>query len=248
MPSADTVKVLSSRQIAGGIHRLTVSYMQTVLPGQFFMLQSENSGVLLPRPISICDHTSGELVFLVQTVGKGTNELANLREGDSLHLTGPLGNGFPVDSLSGRVALVSGGVGIAPMLLTARALHAKGIEADCLCGFADEPYLIGELAEFAQELHVATETGRVGVQGFVTKLLEPSRYSAVLCCGPTPMMKAVTALCQAEGTPVYVSLETRMACGIGACLVCTCTDKNGKNRRTCKDGPVFRGEEINFDA
>lgn len=245
---SNIVTILSNERIAPSIYKMTVSAHPTARCGQFYMLRREDGTVLLPRPISICDQLDGKLVFLYQLVGKGTAGFAALLPGDTMRLTGPLGNGFDLDALRGRIALVGGGIGIAPMLLTAKALREKGMSADCFCGFRDEAYLTDELAPHVQALNIATETGRTGHKGYVTELLAPEQYSTVLCCGPMPMMKETVRLCAAADTTVYVSLENRMACGIGGCLVCTCTDKHGKNRRTCMDGPVFRGEEVDFDA
>lgn len=241
-------KVLENIEITPGIYSLRVPAAVPVEAGQFYMLRRQDDRVLLPRAISVCDWSPDSLRFLYQVVGRGTQGLSRLREGDKLCLTGPLGNGFPVAELTGRVALVGGGIGVAPMLYTARRLSELGVQADCLMGYRDIPFLTEELESVCGRLSIATESGAAGQKGYVTGLLDPSGYDAVLTCGPTPMMRAVVELCRQAGTPVYVSLENKMACGLGACLVCTCTDTQGQNRRTCKEGPVFRGEEINFDA
>jgi dihydroorotate dehydrogenase electron transfer subunit len=251
---------------------MQVPFDGEIRAGQFFMLRAAHAATLLPRPISVCDvdRERGILTFLYQVVGRGTAELAALSPGDKLTLTGPLGNGFPLETLEGKIevsggaigptaiftatkraghiALVGGGIGLAPLLLTARKLRAQGCTVDCLAGFRDEPFLLEELRQTCDRVEIATESGRVGVKGYVTALLHPQHYDTILCCGPLPMMKAVTAMAREAGTPLYVSLENKMACGIGGCLVCTCTDRNGKNRRTCVDGPVFRGEEIDYEA
>lgn len=247
MPS-NTVNILSNENISGTVYKMTVPCSEVISAGQFYMLKSPASATLLPRAISVCDVQNGILTFLYQVVGKGTRELSALKAGDSIQLTGPLGNGFPVKELSGKIALVGGGIGVAPMVLTARKLRERGVDVDCLCGFRDEGFYTTELESAAGNCSVATESGCTGTKGFVTAILDPKAYDAVLCCGPEPMMKAVVTQCKEAGVPVYVSMENKMACGIGACLVCTCADKNGKNLRTCKDGPVFRGEDINFDA
>jgi len=249
------VHILEHKQVADGIFSMTVPADEPARAGQFYMLRRTDSQVLLPRAISVCDRSPGRLRFLYQVVGSGTEGFSRLREGDEICITGPLGNGFPMDELERqapaapcRIALVGGGIGVAPLLYTARVLKEKGIPADCLAGFRDEPFLLDELGQVCGSVAVSTESGRTGHKGYVTALLEPAAYDVVLVCGPEPMMKAAVALCKNAGTPVYVSLENKMACGLGACLVCTCTDKQGKNRRTCKEGPVFRGEEIDFDA
>jgi dihydroorotate dehydrogenase electron transfer subunit len=249
VPCNVTVPILSNDCVADGVFRMAAPWSgEEARPGQFFMLKSPSGASLLPRPISVCDIDGGNLIFLYQVVGRGTGELSALRAGDSIALTGPLGNGFPVGNIPDKIALVGGGIGIAPMLLTARVLKKAGVHVTVLAGFRDKPFLAGDLAEASDRFEVATESGFAGTKGFVTAILDSKAYGAVYCCGPEPMMKAVVNLCIDAETPVYVSLENKMACGIGACLVCTCADKEGHNRRTCKDGPVFRGEEINFDA
>ena len=248
MPS-EIVTVLSNRKIEEDVWEMSLSSPTPARPGQFYMLRRQGSAHLLPRAISLCTRQGDKLIFLYKVVGAGTGELSAMDAGDALRLTGPLGNGWPLEELMGkRVLLVGGGIGIAPLLFAAQALSEAGNSADCCLGFPHTPFYQGEFAPFCPGLQIATESGAAGYKGLVTALFNPADYDAVLCCGPTPMMKAVTALCQGRGTPVWVSLENRMACGIGACLVCTCADQSGKNRRTCKDGPVFRGEEINFDA
>jgi dihydroorotate dehydrogenase electron transfer subunit len=229
---------------------MQVPFDGEIRAGQFFMLRAGNAATLLPRPISVCDYDRerGILTFLYQVVGRGTAELAALPPGGELTLTGPLGNGFPLETLAGKIALVGGGIGLAPLLLTARELREQGCKVTSLVGFRDTPFLLDELRQSCDSVEIATESGRVGVKGYVTALLHPQNYDTILCCGPQPMMKAVTALAMEAATPIYVSLENKMACGIGGCLVCTCTDKDGKNRRTCVDGPVFRGEEIDYEA
>ncbi|GHU82060.1 dihydroorotate dehydrogenase B (NAD(+)), electron transfer subunit [Clostridia bacterium] len=257
MPS-DTVQITSNTKIAENIYRMTLPRDGDIKAGQFYMLKAGTAATLLPRPISVCDHAGGVLTFLYQAVGRGTAELAAMKPGDSLTLTGPLGNGFEVPGSAapealiipqtGNIALVGGGIGIAPMLLTAKRLKDKGAHVTAICGYRDETFLTAELESAADALLIATESGGTGAKGFVTAILEPEKYDAVFCCGPEPMMKAVVKLCAEKGTPVYLSLENKMACGIGACLVCTCALKTGQNRRVCKDGPVFRGEDVDFDA
>lgn len=240
------MEIISNRQVAQSIFEMKVPLEEKPQAGQFCMLRSPDSRVLLPRAISVCDWRDGVLTFLYQVVGEGTRGLSRLTPGSLLGMTGPVGNGFP-RAFSGRVALVGGGIGIAPLLYLARCLREERVSCDAYLGFRDEPFYVDCFEPLADKVSIATETGQAGAKGFVTGLLEPAGYEAVLCCGPTPMMRAVTSLCVEAGTPVYVSLENRMACGIGACLVCTCGGKDGTYRRVCKDGPVFRGEAVDFD-
>ncbi len=248
MPS-EMVTVRSNQEVGEDVFEMRLPSSVPAKPGQFYMLRREGSALLLPRAISLCNQEEDTLTFLYKVVGEGTAELSNMKPGDKLRLTGPLGNGWPLEELSGkRVLLVGGGIGIAPLLLAAKALRQQGNPADCCLGFPHQPFYQEAFQPDCGALSIATESGVAGHKGLVTQLFDPADYEIVLCCGPTPMMKAVVALCKAAGTPVWVSLENRMACGVGACLVCTCSDHQGKNRRTCKDGPIFRGEEINFDA
>lgn len=246
----ETLSVLTNEKIATNIYRMTLPFPHTAKPGQFVMLKVPNAATLLARAISVCNVENGTLVLVYQVVGRGTTEFTRLRPGDPITVTGPVGQGFPLEEASDgkKIALVGGGVGVAPMLYTSKVLNERGTPADIHLGFRDETYLTEEFGLYADNLFISTESGSVGNKGFVTGTLTPTEYSCVFCCGPTPMMKAVTAQCMEAGVPIYVSLENKMACGIGACLVCTCADKEGHNRRTCLDGPVFRGEELNFDA
>jgi len=246
MPS-EIVSVLSNQPVGEDVFAMELPALHTPKPGQFYMLRREGSALLLPRAISLCRQEGDTLTLLYKIVGKGTAELAAMKPKDKLRLTGPLGNGWPLEELSGKVLLVGGGIGIAPLLSAAKALHHQGNPPDCCLGFPHQPFYHEPFQPYCRALQIATESGVAGQKGLVTQLFDPGQYDAVLCCGPTPMMKAVVDLCKVSGTPVWVSLENRMACGVGACLVCTCTDHQGKNRRTCKEGPVFRGEEINFD-
>ena len=243
-----TVTLIENKNIGPRIHALRILFDGKVNPGQFFMLRAANSSVLLPRAISVCDYAEGTLTLLIQDVGSGTGILSFLRPGDHLTATGPLGNGFPLCELSGKIALVGGGIGVAPLLYVARVLAESSIPAEACLGFRDMTFLTTEFEKFCGRVFIATENGSNGHRGYVTGVLNPENYSAVLCCGPEPMMRAVAQMCAESGTPVYLSLENKMACGVGGCFVCTCTDKSGHNRRTCLEGPVFRGEEVNFDA
>ena len=218
--------------------------------GQFFTLRSwgAGEGPFLSRPISVhkWDGESQTLSFLYQVVGEGTARLAALRPGDALQLAGPMGNGFDVPAIAaqyGRIALVGGGIGTAPMYQLARELAACGKKPDVFFGFRDEPYCMEQYRGLAGIVKVSTDSGRVGFHGFVTQLYDPAEYDIVLICGPTPMMRNAARLCAEKGTPCQVSLEKKMACGIGACLGCTIETAAGA-KSVCKDGPVFAGTEV----
>lgn len=200
---------------------------------------------LLPRPISICEKEEDKLTFLYAVVGAGTEEISRLKESETMKITGPLGNGFNVDENLGRVALVSGGIGTAPMLQVAKELREKNNASniDLYAGFRDDVYLINDFEKYVDSINITTNTGKHGKKGFVTEVLNPKDYDVVLCCGPEIMMKKVVEMCKECGTKIFVSMEKHMACGVGACLVCTCKTKDG-HKRTCKDGPVFDGNYV----
>lgn len=237
------VTVLSNEEIAEGIFKLVVKDENEIKCGQFYMLKVKDR--LLPRPISICEKEEDKLTFLYAVVGAGTEEISRLKESETIKITGPLGNGFNVDENLGRVALVSGGIGTAPMLQVAKELREKNNASniDLYAGFRDDIYLINDFEKYVDSINITTNTGKHGKKGFVTEVLNPKDYDVVLCCGPEIMMKKVVEMCKECGTKIFVSMEKHMACGVGACLVCTCKTKDG-HKRTCKDGPVFDGNYV----
>ena len=234
-------KVISNEKIVNGIYKMVVEDNNEVRAGQFYMLKL-NGQTLLPRPISVCEKNEGTITFLYAVVGNGTKEYVDLKEGDYINLTGPLGNGFNVYENLGKVALVSGGIGTAPMLEVAKKLKESGNSSklDLYAGFRDDIYLIDDIKEYTDNIYISTNTGKYGHKGFVTDILKVEEYDTVLCCGPEIMMKKVIDMCKEKNVKIYVSMEKHMACGVGACLVCTCKTKDG-NKRTCTDGPVFDG-------
>ena len=236
-------RVLSQEALAQDIRLLAVEWTDTAhLPhaGQFYMLRSwgADEAPFLSRPISVHAYENGRLEFLYQVKGQGTEKLAALGTGDRLQLTGPAGNGFPIEGK--KVALAGGGIGTAPLLQLAKELKKSGAEVHFFAGFRDEPYRLAAFAAVCDNVQIATDTGRVGHHGFVTDLLDPERFDVVYTCGPEIMMEKVARMCLAKGVRVYVSKEAKMACGLGACLGCTCKSKNG-GVSVCKDGPVFEG-------
>lgn len=230
-------KVLAIRQVGEDIIHLVVSTQTSPKPGQFYLLRAWQEAPLLGRPLSVFSFSQGQVEFVFKVVGKGTEILGKLKAEDEIQLQGPYGNGFP--EVKGKVLLVGGGLGNVPLHATAKTLLAQGVEVDLRLGFAEETYCAQEFES------AATETEFI-VGGLVTDGLDLSGYDAVFTCGPHPMMEAVVSLAKEKGIPSYVSIEKRMACGIGACLVCTCKTKSG-NQKTCKDGPVFEGEEVFYE-
>lgn len=231
--------IYSNREISSNIYELILEGDFTGKPGQFYMLRGwDGLDPFLPRPLSIADLENGKLKFLYEIRGRGTHIIGNLKKGDKLSLLGPLGNSFDLDE-NRKVAIISGGIGIAPMLFLAKNLDAK---IDIYSGFRENIYFLDQIKSYTENIYTSTESGSHGHKGFITEIFNPLEYDLVYTCGPTPMMHVVIAMCKGK-VPVYVSMESRMACGIGACLGCTIETVNGMER-VCKEGPVFRGEEI----
>ena len=219
-------------------------------PGQFAELLVKGSNkTFLRRPISIHDYDrDGNIIrFLIRRVGPGTEKLSELKSSDTLNVILPLGNGFVFRNQSvQRPLLVGGGVGIAPLLFLGREMKACGIEPTFLFGGREKCNLLrmGEYSNLGR-VFATTEDGSFGQKGFVTdhSLLEEEQFDYIFSCGPTPMMKAVAGFASEHGIGCQVSLEHRMACGIGACLCCVEETKSG-NVCVCKDGPVFTTDKL----
>ena len=220
-------------------------------PGQFVSLYSNDKSRLLPRPISICeiDKAKGQIRLVYRIAGAGTAEFAKLMAGDSVAILGPFGNGFPLEEANQKkVLLIGGGIGIPPMLEVAKQLSA---DKQIVCGYRDEIFLENELADNG-EFYAATEDGVRGTKGNVLDAISKDKLTAdiIFACGPTPMLRAIKDYATDKGIKCYISMEERMACGIGACLACVCKSKekdehaNVNNKRVCKDGPIFEATEV----
>ena len=248
------VRVLRQKAVASDIRRLTVALPKEgprPHAAQFYLLRCWGAAEtpVLSRPISVhdVDEREGTLTFLYQIKGEGTQKLAHLAWGQTLTLTGPCGNGFDVAAAAaaGRVAVVGGGIGVAPLLLLCRELAAAGCKPELYAGFRDAPYALEDFLPYCAAISVATDSGAVGYHGLVTGILHPEEFDLVLTCGPNVMMQGVYRLCAEKGVPCLASLERKMACGLGACLGCTCHTKVGP-KTVCQDGPVFPAQEV-FD-
>ena len=233
--------------------RLTADeQLPEMLPGQFVEVRVDHTpSVMLRRPISIhyYNKESNELGLLVQLVGDGTRWMATLKAGDTLNLVLPLGNGFtlPADT-AGHPLLIGGGVGVAPLLYLGMKLREMGITPTFLLGSRTENELM-QVQEFEKvgPVYITTENGAVGEQGYVTQhsVLTREQFTLVYTCGPKPMMVAVARWAKAAGVPCEVSLENKMACGVGACLCCVEDTKEG-NVCVCKEGPVFSIDKLSW--
>ena len=228
-------KVIKNEYIGEDMYLMEIEGQFKGEMGQFYMLRAWDNYPLLSRPISIHDINENSISFLYKVVGDGTKILSRLQVNDTIKLEGPYGNGY--EKVEGKVALVGGGIGVAPLYLV-----AKNIEnCDAYLGFRNEPILIDKYNEVCNEVNIA-----VG-DTFVTDIIDVEKYDYILTCGPTPMMEKLVKMTEKTDTKLFVSLENHMACGVGACLVCTCKTKFG-NKKTCKDGPVFRGEDVIFNG
>jgi len=225
-------------------------------PGQFVHIKcGGGTDHILRRPISIADAFPGgngnppEIIIVFEKRGFGTEWLSTRKEGDELDVLGPLGNGFSIPE-SGNVLIVGGGIGVAPLLYAA---SLAGQKSDIILGYRslDRVILTGEFRRLSNLFEIATDDGSYGLRGTVIdpvkSALSGKKYDAVLACGPKPMLKALSAVCKEFGAALQVSLEERMACGIGACLGCAAEiEKDGlrQMKRVCKDGPVFNAAEV----
>ena len=261
MKKKTTMTVTEIRSLAEGIFSMKLRYPEgdapeKVLPGQFAGLYPNDPSKLLPRPISICrwEPDSGELQFVFRVAGAGTASLAAQKTGDKVDMLGILGNGYDLGKLAGkRVLLLGGGIGIPPMVELAAALNGiPGSEVKAVMGYRDSSLFLTEELKKYGNLLIATEDGSVGTKGNVLDAVRENgvRADAVCACGPMPMLRAVKKFAREQGIPAYISLEERMACGVGACLGCVTktvkTDSHShvRNARICTEGPVFDAEEV----
>ena len=223
-------------------------------PGQFVHINCGHSR-LLRRPISVCscqeDQPEDTLSIAFEVRGEGTAWLARRPVGHSVDVLGLLGNGFDIRP-EGRYLLVGGGIGVPPMRGCAQY---TGGRSTTILGFRskDRALLVDELAEACLAVRVATDDGSLYHHGFVDELVrqelaQDRTYDGVLACGPKPMLRSVAKAAAGFGVPCQVSMEERMGCGVGACLVCACDMADGARKHVCKDGPVFYAEEVDWDA
>ena len=252
----ENLTVVSQEEIGKDIFSLwlqTDQMAQYARPGQFLSLYTGNAGKLLPRPISICeiDKETSRIRLVYRVTGKntGTEAFSKMQPEDKIEALGPLGNGFPLEEAEGKkVFLIGGGIGIPPILETAKQLNAQ---KTAVLGYRDELFLNEEFAKYA-DVYVATEDGSSGTKGNVLNAIQEKALEAdvIFACGPTPMLRALKEYAAANHITCWISMEERMACGIGACLACVCKSKDidaqsqVHNKRVCKDGPVFLSTEV----
>lgn len=221
-------------------------------PGQFIHIKC-GGGLLLRRPVSVCtcmeDEPSDLAAIVFEVRGEGTEWLANREEGEYLDVLGFAGNGFSMKN-DGRYLLVGGGIGVPPMLGCAQYTADK---ATAVLGFRskDKAILLDRFEKECAKVLIATDDGSLGHHGFVDALVRQelerdAAYDGVLACGPKPMLRSVARVAEEFGVPCQVSMEERMGCGVGACLVCACDMTDGSRKHVCKDGPVFDSREVDW--
>ena len=246
--------VISQEEISEEIYSMWIktNAAQTAKPGQFVALYCNDGSRILPRPISICeiDKKNSALRLVYRVVGKGTDEFSKYHAGAEIEVMGPLGNGFPMEKAKGKKAiLIGGGIGVPPMVELAKQLDAES--KVMVAGYRNLLFLDYELKKCG-EFYPATEDGSAGVKGTVIDAMVENKLEAdvIFACGPTPMLRAIKEYAKEHNIEAWVSMEEKMACGIGACLACVCKTKekdkhtNVNNTRICKEGPVFNAEEV----
>lgn len=251
MEFRENVVIVKQEQLASDVHSLwieTKDIAANARPGQFVSIYSNDGSRLLPRPISICEIDGNRLRMVYRVVGKGTDEFSKYNAGDKLDILGPLGNGYTLENK--KAILFGGGIGVPPMLELAKQLNC---EKTIVLGYRDELFLNEEFEQYGK-VYIATEDGSAGTKGNVLDAVKACGITGevVYACGPKPMLRAIKTFAEENGMEAFISLEEKMACGIGACLACVCktTDVDSHshvhNARICKDGPVFNAKEVEF--
>ncbi len=244
--------IISQEEIAPEIYSMwlkTDKVASYAKAGQFISVYCNDGSRILPRPISICeiDKDNQALHIVYRIAGKGTAEFSKCVAGEKLDIVGPLGNGFPLGEK--KAFLIGGGIGVPPMLELAKQLEC---DKQIILGYRDNNlFLLDEFKKYG-DVYVATEDGSVGTQGNVIDAIKANALEAdvIYTCGPTPMLRALAQYAEENGMECWISMEEKMACGIGACLACVCKSKevdehtNVHNKRICKEGPVFNAKEV----
>jgi dihydroorotate dehydrogenase electron transfer subunit len=264
MEFREQVEIIEQAELSEGIFSMwiaTKDIAQNARAGQFISIYSNDGSRLLPRPISICEIDGNKLRMVYRVVGKGTREFSSYHKGDVLTVMGPLGNGYELKSIEDYVEqnggrmdtaiIFGGGIGIPPMLELAKSLNCR---KEVVLGYRTADNFLKEEFENVDRtaVTVATEDGSVGTKGNVLDAVRQNGITGdvIFACGPTPMLRAIQGYADENKIPCFISLEERMACGIGACLACVCktkeTDSHShvNNARICKDGPVFNAKEV----
>ena len=252
----DEIAVVDSQtQLSEGIFDMwitTENVAKEAVPGQFISVYTKDASKLLPRPISICEVNGNKLRIVYRVAGAGTKEFSVYEAGEKIHILGPLGNGFPLDNMEGKKAiLIGGGIGIPPMLELAKQLKC---EKEIVLGYRSADTFLDKELSALGNVTIASDDGSIGTHGTVIDAIKANNITGdvIFTCGPTPMLRAIKAYAAENNIEAWVSLEEKMACGIGACLACVCksteVDDHSMvhNKRICKDGPVFNATEVDL--
>ena len=235
-------EIKENRALTSNVYKMTIvgDTSDITAPGQFVNIKLD--GLFLRRPISVCDCTDGELTIIYKVVGKGTEQMSKMVDGDVLDVLSGLGNGYDTDTSGDRPLLLGGGVGVPPMYMLCKKLISEGKQVSVILGFntRDEVFYEDEFKAIGASVTVTTVDGSYGTRGFVTDAMKNMDYTYFYTCGPEPMLRAVYS---ASVTSGQFSFEERMGCGFGACMGCSCKTVTGY-KRICKDGPVLKKEEI----
>lgn len=244
--------IICQEEISYGIYSMwlkTDKIASHAKAGQFISLYCHDGSRMLPRPISICEIDAADKALRIayRVAGKGTEEFSKLGTGKEIEIVGPLGNGFPQKNK--KAFLIGGGIGIPPMLQLAKDLEC---EKQIILGYRDEEMFLKEDFKGHGSIYIATEDGSYGTEGNVLDAVRENGLTAdiIYACGPAPMLRAIKQYAAEKNIECWISLEEKMACGIGACLACVCKSKekdehtNVNNKRICKEGPVFRAQEV----
>lgn len=247
-----TATVVFHEQIASDVFSMYLEVgdmAKEAVPGQFVAVYCNEGSRILPRPISICEALpeKNQLRLVYRVVGKGTTEMSELHAGATIQVMGPLGNGY--DLLDKKAILIAGGIGIPPMLELAKNLNC---EKTIVLGYRDSQMFLKEEFEKYGKVVVSTDDGSYGTKGTVIDAIKEQGVTgeAIYSCGPTPMLRGVKVFGEENDIITQISMEEKMACGIGACLACVCKSKdvdhhtNVNNKRICKDGPCFYAGEV----
>ncbi|MGL4676862.1 MAG: hypothetical protein ACRCWI_04250 [Brevinema sp.] len=240
--------ILQNISISPDLFILELPFSEPVQAGQFMMVNIPDPSKILPRPISVFNYDGKTLSLLIRKRGRGTKLLSHIKKGDLITLFGSLGKGFPIELTQQKIVLMGGGEGIAPMLLASEQLKQNNY-LSILAGFRHqiEATVLNYFDSDLSISYTAQDHTEQCSRGLITDLLqEISIPNYIFCCGPIPMMKAIYHYIKNKKwqTILYVSMESHMACGVGACMGCTIKGHNDRTLKVCTEGPIFLAEEV----
>ena len=248
-------KIQGQGMIAPGIYKMIIHAPEVAKSahcGQFINVYPKGESTLLPRPISISEIGEETVTIIYSVVGKGTDEFSKYETGEAVRISTALGNGYTVSKDAKVSVLVGGGIGVPPLVELAKQIQGEKI---AVLGFREDPILVETLEKLGVKVYIATDSGKVGFKGNVVQLIESEGITGdyFYACGPKVMLRALASHCEKQNVPVQVSMEERMGCGYGVCVGCVVkikeeSEKGFVLKKVCKDGPVFLGSEVRWDA